>query len=269
MKSKILILGRGYLGREYERHGFEVWGRDKFEMTPDFECTLEALHTRLGSYDTIVNCIGKSNTRWCEESRNFPEALLINGQLPGVLSAYCRQYDKKFVHISTGCLYDNIDKPNEETDFISAHCGYTVTKYAGEMYCNTNRDLILRPRLYFSDVADRNNLLSKLSKFSSYTNDAYDSFTCTSTIVSATKALLDNGQSGVFNVAQVGRATIAQIAHYCGLEVKATNHAEDLRKREGLYLVNNVMNIDKLMKYFRPADIKTSVKLSYAELIKS
>lgn len=267
MKNKLLVLGKGYLGKEFERHGFEVWDKDKFCINyPDAKvsgCDIQELK----KYDIVINCIGKSNTRWCEAPENFKEALFVNGKLPGILSEFCNANEIRFVHISSGCLYDNTEEENTESSFIAAHCNYTITKWVGERLCN-ERDLILRPRLYFSDINDKNNLLNKLPTFESFTGDKLDSFTCTSTIVGAVKELITTYQCGIFNVAQIGSSTIAEIASWCGIPNIKINTAEELRKQQGLYLVNNVMNIDKLLKFYKPVDIETSIKLSYAELNK-
>lgn len=264
--DKIAVLGRGFLGKEFERHGFEVLGRDRFNIKLTDPENIILNLKNLEKYDVIINCIGKSNTRWCEDKRNFNEALLINGTFVGLLSKFCSENDIKLVHISTGCLYDDTTKENTEDDFLSAHCNYTATKWVGENLCNPKRDLILRPRLYFSDIPDRNNLLCKLPKFKSFTGDKLDSLTCTSTIVGATKALLEAGQVGVFNVAQKGSASISEVAKWCGLSGEPVNTAHELRDREGLYLVNNVMDISKLLRYYTPIDIESAIRLSYAEL---
>lgn len=269
MNKRVLVLGRGYLGTEFERHGFEVWGRDRFDFgTSTGDISILALSNMVKNYDVVINCIGKSNTRWCEDKDNFAECMYVNSEIPRTLSKWCNAHGLKFVQISTGCLYDDTTKANTEDSFISAHCNYTISKLVGENYCNTDRDIILRPRLYFSDIKDKNNLLCKLPQFSSYTGDKLDSFTCTSTIVGATKALIAADATGVFNVAQIGSATIARIAYWCGLPITSVNTAESLRMREGLYLVNNVMDISKLLRYYIPSDIETAVRLSYAELTK-
>lgn len=265
MTNKILVLGRGYLGTEFERHGIETWGKDKFQIQFSDKAILGYQLEELKNYDVVVNCIGKSNTRWCEEDENFSEALFVNGYLPGIISDFCKENNIRFVQVSTGCLYDNVEEPNTESAFKGAHCNYTITKWIGELQCN-KQDLIVRPRLYFSDVEDRNNLLCKLPKFNTYTGDKLDSFSCTSTIVGAVKALTTAEQSGIFNVAQIGSATIARIAHWCGLPIKGVHTANQLREKEDLYLVNNVMDVSKLLKFYQPTDIKTAVKLSYAEL---
>lgn len=263
--NNIIVLGKGYLGKEFERHGFEVWGKDKLHVFPDnnLEAKLKEL---LNKYDTIINCIGIANTRWCEDNNNYSETLFINGYFPGILSTFCKVNNKKLVHISTGCLYDDTTKPNTETDFIAAHCNYTSTKYVGERLCDTTRDLILRPRLFFSDIKNKNNLLCKIQKFESFTGDKLDSFTCTSTVVGATKELLQNDQVGIFNVAQIGSATIARIAYWCNIQINSIYTAEHFRQNEGIYFVNSVMHVGKLLKYYFPSTLEDAIKLSYSEL---
>jgi hypothetical protein len=120
----------------------------------------------------------------------------------------------------------------------------------------------------FSDIKDRNNLLCKLQNYNAFVGDKADSFTCTSTIVGATRALLEEGVSGVFNVAQDGPASIWQLAKWCKLDsdTKPIIGMDQLREEQGLYLVNNVMDISKLKKYYQPTNIETAIKLCYNEL---
>ena len=257
---KIVVLGKGYLGKEFERHGFEVWSRDEFQwQSSSNSCVFD----RLDDFDVIINCIGKSNTRWCET--NLKQAIEVNGYLPEQISAYCKHKNKRFVHISTGCLYDRTDRLNNENDFTVAHCNYTVTKWIGEKHLNP-KDLILRPRLLFSDVKDRNNLLCKLPNYTKYVSDANDSFTSTTTIVQATKELLYGNATGVFNIAQEGIASIWQIAKWCGLDNKPIISIEELRKQQNLYLVNNIMDISKLKQYYHPTSIEDSIIMCYNNL---
>jgi len=267
MNNKTLILGKGYLGKEFERHGFETWGKDSFNINYLDKSISGYQLDDLRKYNVIINCIGKSNTRWCETPENFKEAMAINGYLPKILSEFCNTHNIKFIQLSTGCLYDNTKKPNTEESFMSAHCKYTITKWVGEIGCNPKTDLIIRPRLYFSDIQDRNNLLCKLPNYDAYVGNAVDSFTCTSTIVGAIKELLLIKQCGIFNVAQRGVATIADIAAWCNLPVNEITTIEKVRKKEKLYLVNNVMDISKLLPFYYPMDIETAIKLSYSALL--
>lgn len=259
MKKKIVILGKGFLGKKFEQKGFEVWGKDKFELTPS--CT--SLFP-LDEYDIIINCIGKSDTRWCEEKNNFQEALFSNGQVPKILSEYCATRNKRFVHISTGCLYDRNDVPQKETDFVAAHCDYTLTKWMGEKHCNLERDLILRPRLYFGDFAARNNLLSKLLKFDKFLTEL-NSYTSLNIVVDAVTVLLRENQSGIFNIASDGYATMKELSEWIGLKGEGITQSQ-LHWMEKLYLVNNIMDLSKLKRFFKPLRLKDEVLRCWKKL---
>jgi dTDP-4-dehydrorhamnose reductase len=264
----IIVLGRGFLGKEFERHGFKVWDKTKFNLTPDDHSDLK----KINSYDVIINCIAKSNTRWCEDSKNFNNALFVNGIIPKILSEKCKSEHKKFIHISTGCLYDDTTKDNKEDDLIASHCNYTVTKWVGEKYCNKN-DIILRPRLLFSDIPDKNNLLCKLPNYKSYVNNYKDSLTRTKTIVNTCITLLEENASGIFNVAEDGPCTIADIVMWCNnfgkpkstdwIHLTTMEHVRNIQK---LYLVNNTMDISKIKKYLKINRIKDSIQECYKRL---
>jgi dTDP-4-dehydrorhamnose reductase len=254
MVGKTIVLGKGFLGKKFAMRGYEVWGKEKFSLLPSTNLS----QTTLNEYDVIVNCIGKSNTRWCEDRKNFPDALWSNGIIPGILSSYCSSFDKKFVHISTGCLYDDGIYPQLEESLLAAHCNYTVTKWVGEEGCH-EQDLILRPRLLFGDFKPegRNNLLCKLPQFTQFVGE-YNSYTSLDIIVDAFEALIENEQSGVFNVACDEVATPYDIAKWIGLEGGELT-AKKLWESEGLHLVNNVMDISKLKQYYQPPELKDEI----------
>lgn len=253
-KDKVLVLGKGFLGQAFEKKGFEVWGKDKFEVGYDRWAGL----ADLGNYDVIINCMGKSDTRWCEKDENWEEVFLANGETPKRLSRFLGAMKKKFVHISTGCLYDRNDILQKEEDFIIPHCDYTVSKRVGEKNCNLEKDLILRPRLYFGDFENRNNLLGKLPRFDVFSTEL-NSYTSVHTIVDAVEALLDANQSGIFNVACEGNSSAMEIGKWIGLEEKPPITGKELREREGLYLVDNIVDISKLKEFYQPPKLKDEI----------
>lgn len=248
---RILILGKGYLGREFERQGFEVWGRDKF--------TTHGIHTpslrKLMDYNAVVNCIGKADTRYCEDPANFDDIMSTNAVLPTVLSRFCDTNGIKLVHISTGCLYDA--PQSTEESFIASHCLYTLSKWAGEVGCCGN-DIILRPRLFYGDIRDPRNLLCKMASFDTFVYDAQDSYTDIRDIPKAVRALVNADASGVFNICSNGWGSIYALSASLGLEGKPISIA-DLRAREGLHLVNSTMDTEKLRRYYEPVDLVDSV----------
>ena len=245
-KENIIVLGRGFLGKEFERQGYKVFGRKEFGWPTIYLDNLDAYHT-------VINCIGVADTRYCEDANNWEAVYGVNSHMVGMLSSHCKRYHKRFVHISTACVYDKNNTPQKETSFLSSHCRYVVSKLAGEFRCN-DRDLIIRPRLYFSDQADRNNLLTKLGKFDYHLNEV-NSYTSTRTIVEAVTALINAKQRGVFNVAQQGYATMVQICKHLGIAEKPEMTGEQLQQTQGLALVNNIMDISKLQQFYQPRNV--------------
>lgn len=262
-KNNILVLGDGFLGNAFKRHGYEVWGRNRFNWTGNKSRDTSHLMNRIGDIDYLINTIGISDTRFCEDVNNWDLIHSVNGILPSVLSKLCREKNTKFVHISTGCLYDTLDIPQSENAFRAAHCNYVVSKWIGEIGCNMNMDLIIRPRLLFDSecpaAGKRNNLLCKMEKFDFFINE-HNSITSNDTIIEAIEALLINHQSGIFNVAQLGCYSISEIAEYLGLNVKATFTQDQLRKNQGLALVNNIMDLSKLRQFYKPRDTLVEAK---------
>jgi len=257
---RIIVLGRGFLGKKFEQKEFEVWGKDRFYLPPNELMSVDT-KKELSGADVIINCIAKSNTRWCE--KNFKEAFWSNCNVPRQLSEFCVERGIKFVHISTGCLYDSGMHTHSEDDFMTAHCNYTITKWVGEKWLNEG-DLILRPRLLFGDFEDKGNLLCKLPKFTHFLN-AFNSYISVSVLVDAIVALLEREQSGVFNVACDGITTVMDLARTIGLDGIGITE-EELHEREHLYLVNNIMNLDKLKQFYQPPDLLTEIKRCWGEL---
>ena len=255
MLEKVVVLGKGFLGKKFEQRGFEVWGKDVLNVEGLTDLSV------LDPYNIIINCIGKSNTRWCENRDNFAGALWSNGLVPGILSKYCAAEGKRFVHVSTGCLYDDGLVAQDESSLLAAHCNYTVTKWVGEQRCRDN-DLILRPRLFFGDTVDRNNLLCKLPKFKKFIT-VCNSYTSTDVIVNATIALILNKCTGVFNVACDGFATVSRLATLIGVITNSHRNVcitpRELCAAEHLHLVNNCMNIHKLKEFYQPPLLKDEI----------
>lgn len=274
-----LILGKGFLGTEFIRRGYKYFTTradldlDKLFKTPgsingDYKDEIYyALNDIISEYKSvditiknIINCIGIADTRFCEDPNNFQQILNVNGEFVNILSQFCNYKNIKLVHISTGCLYTSKGHLVKETDFIEAHCNYVVSKWVGEMGCNKSTDLIIRPRLYFSDVPNKLNLICKLPRFKYILNEL-NSVTSTRTIVDAVTCLLNHNQTGIFNVCNSGNYTIKQLSEAIGYKWNENQviRGDDLVKSQGLYLVNNTMDISKLEKFYKPTDALTEI----------
>lgn len=254
-KKDILVIGHGFLGQAFHRAEYPVLTKTSCNITT--KTSINSLRGIIQAYKAraVVNCIGKSNTRWCEDPKNFSEMMLSNAKAPELLSKACALENVKFVHISTGCLYDNPSAPATEETPTAAHCNYVVSKWVGEKGCDPSRDLILRPRLYFGDFNHDNNLLCKMRAFTKFGN-TLDSFTSVHTIVSVVQQLLDKDASGIFNVTNGQVLSVSQIENMRRLILGKkdpwsipTITPEELRKSQNLHLVNAVLSIHKLRRY--------------------
>lgn len=256
---RLLIIGGGMVAEEFLANPNNIKiGSDYFRVKPFFteemtrnnlDAALLTLGLNINDFDGVVNCIGISDTRFCEDPKNWDEISFVNGTLPKHLSTFCKYYKTKFIHISTGCLYDQPHRPCTEDEPLAAHCNYVVSKWQGELGCDKTSDIIIRPRLLFGErhppEGKRNNLICKLQKFDKFV-DAFDSITWIGDIVRACDALVRRDCSGAYNVACKEVKTMHQIAtEHLGLEgIKIT--PEELRRSQKLHLVNNVMDISKI-----------------------
>ena len=257
MMRKFAVLGDGFLGSTFKRRSntinkFDVIGRKDLNIGEyhDHWDICELLEDR--GYDGVINCIGISDTRFCEDPNNWEKVLFTNGTIPHMISHVCHTLDIPFIHISTGCVYDQKDGVVTEESPVASHCRYVVSKLCGEYGCDPERDLIIRPRLLFDKTAfdisqTRNNLLSKMKTFDVFLNE-FNSVTSVDTIVTAVCELTYKGCTGVYNVAETGTYTIAQMAKHLGLDVKGTIQDYELCASQNLTLVNNVMSVDKLIR---------------------
>ena len=251
-KSRVLVLGNGFLGNAFKRHGFTVWGRDMFDWDVDeyddnpHNELFEVLDEKRVDY--IINCVGLSNTRYCEDPTNWEHVKSVNGNLPSYLSDLCDFNGVQYIHISTGCVYSNQLGVCTEDDFITPMCRYTVSKVLGEYGCNPENDLIIRPRLLFDrdEASGRNNLIEKFYKFNTFLNE-FNSVTSLDTIVESIQYLIKSQCVGVYNVSNEGTYTIQQMANHLGFHGESIT-GDELRKDAELYLVNNVMSCNKLIR---------------------
>ena len=161
------------LGRAFKNMGYTVWGRDEldFQLGTDVSKLKSDVSVKIANFDVVVNTIAKTDTRWCEQVNNYAELMWTNCDVPTILGSVCNDSEKKFIHISTGCLYEDGIHPNSENDSLVARGKYQHSKlsaeYAIQMVCPDAA--ILRPRLLFADFDHPSNLLTKLSKFDSFT----------------------------------------------------------------------------------------------------
>jgi len=250
--NNFLVLGNGFLGSRFaSNHNYQLISRaDGFDVNlSDVEGSITHLVDKfnLSQYDAVVNCMGNSDTRWCESPENWDDAMAMNGQIPKYLSMALKTTNIPFVHISTGCVYDRNDEAQTEESNIVSHCRYVSTKLIGE-YSLHDHDLIIRPRLFFDHTQHPKNLLTKMLGYQRFITQQ-NSYTSLDLVVDAVTTLIENQCTGVFNVAHTGTSSLDRIyKQYTGKRPK-TMSVDTLIGNEQLVLVNNILNTDKLEQY--------------------
>jgi len=125
-----LILGAGKLGKEISKQtGWDVLDRG-VQTWFDF-CDINTYFRIMSSYDTIINCVGNTNTY----SNDKEGHLSVNFKAVCKLVDYCNDDKKRLVHISTDHVYCGSTKPaSEENIPIHSNNWYSYSKLLGDGY---------------------------------------------------------------------------------------------------------------------------------------
>ena len=179
-KSKILILGaNGLFGNTIFRYlkskNFNVWGgisskKDikyfnkkkllffkkikTMESLKNFGNSLEGFLMK-NNINYIINCIGFTTH---QKNINYENKKIINSKFPQLISKISQQYDFKFIHVSTDCVFNGNKGNYVETDKPNDFSEYSLTKRNGEIKDNINT-ITLRTSGIGHELYKKNNLL--------------------------------------------------------------------------------------------------------------
>ena len=176
----ILLLGKsGYIGgafvRELERRGERHTGLSRPDVENGF--VLAKVIRSYHNVKLIINCagyVGKPNVDACEHHK--ADAITGNVLLPKMVSDICNDLDIRFMHVSSGCIYNGHDKVFTEEDesnfsFVQNNCSfYSGTKALAETLINKENSYICRLRIPFDRFDSPRNYLSKLLNYDKLLN---------------------------------------------------------------------------------------------------
>lgn len=202
MRSKILILGRGFMGERLQEA---------------FRCNISArkitsfkdAQNEIDKYDPkiIINCIGHigRNVDDCEKDIN--KTLIANAFIPIILAEIGLRNKIKLVHISSGCIYhydyfrNKSIKEEETPDFFDLFYSRTkiYSERAVEVLCHKFNILIVRPRIPLDNHPHPRNLLTKLINYKRVI-DIPNSVTYIPDFIKALRHLIKINAKGIFNV---------------------------------------------------------------------
>ena len=206
MNNKILILGKGFIGKRLqEALNCNITNRRIYSFQDAQEITLKF------KPKIIINCIGHigSNVDDCELDKD--NTLLVNTFVPIILAEVALRNRIKLVHISTGCIYkfdyskDRPIKEDEVPDFFDLFYSRAkiYSERALEILCNKFNMLIVRPRVPLDNRPDPKNLLTKLISYKKAI-DIPNSITYIPDFIKAVKYLIKIDAKGIYNVVNRG-----------------------------------------------------------------
>lgn len=207
MNKKILILGKGFIGKRLQ----ESFGCD---ISSTKIRSFEAAQGIIKKYNpkVLINCIGytgKRNVDGCELSKD--KTLIANTFVPIILAEVALRNKIKLVHISSGCIYNydyNKDKPITESripDFYDLF--YSRSKIyaerAIEVLCGKYNILIARIRIPLDNKPHPRSILTKLIKYKKAI-DIPNSITYITDFIRALKHLIKMDARGIYNITNKG-----------------------------------------------------------------
>lgn len=162
----------------------------------------------------VINSAAKTNLEYCQTNKQ--EAFESN--TVGVLNILeaCKELKIKFVHISSGCLFDGNETVSTEESSPTPRVWYTWTKtwadQAIEQYGYENY-LILRPRQMISKFSHPTNMLTKFLALESISAiKEPNSLTCVEDFGEMMEHLIEINAKGIYNCCNDGVVTPYEIA---------------------------------------------------------
>lgn len=208
---KILIIGNGYLGQEFNKHFSDsVMSEVMIEKEDDVTREIEK-----AKCEWVFNCAGitgRPNIDWCEDNKQ--ETFDGNVLLPLMIARACQKAGVKMMHLGSGCVYsgDNRGRGFSEEDAPNfAGSFYSKTKAMSEDMLKDYDVLQLRLRMPIdSDITSERNFIAKITKYDKVI-DVKNSMTIVDDLLKATEVLTSRNRKGIYNMVNPGPMTHSEI----------------------------------------------------------
>ena len=92
-------------------------------------------HINQNRPDVVINCAAKTNLEYCEENKKITYQTNTGGVI-NILHA-CADIKAKFIHISSGCLFDGNKHVSYENSTPNTSVWYTHTKKWADEYISS------------------------------------------------------------------------------------------------------------------------------------
>jgi len=223
-KPVILVTGaNGQLGKELQALS-AFWPQFSFSFTTREELPVQdKARVRKFFVENLPSyCINCAAYTAVDKAETDPDtAFAVNATAPGILAAACREYNARFIHISTDYVFDGTSPvPYKEEDNTNPVNVYGKTKLKGEQLCmeaNPHAIIIRTAWVYSSFGHNFVKTMLRLMKERPVINvvndqtgaptSAADLAQCILTIIGNTHTSLDNWHPGIYHYSNKGRIT--------------------------------------------------------------
>lgn len=259
MKGKILILGKGFIGKRLQEAFNCSISERKIYSFKDAEKEIKKYNPEI-----IINCVGhtgKSNVDDCELNKD--KTLIANTFVPIILAEVCLRNKIKLVHISSGCIYHfdySKDKPIKEEripDYFDLFYSRTkiYSERALEILSNQFDILIARIRIPLDNRPNSKNILNKLINYKRII-DIPNSITYIPDFIEALKYLIEIDAMGIYNIVNKGRLRYPELLKVYKKYNPGFNFETISLKDLNLVRTNLLLSTEKLEKTgFKVKDI--------------
>lgn len=223
MKRKILVFGKGLLGRAIEEYLPENFTGKVLSHKECDIMNIEEVRRITSEYkpDVIINTAAISNLEYCEA--HSQEAFIVNSGGAGYIASVARDRGIKILHISTDYVFDGSKKDSySEFDTPNPLSVYAKSKYEGENLVQFSGADYLIARVQWLFGEHRNTFVDKAvenlkgGKEIDAIIDQYGSPTYTKYVVYAISKLIGAESKGIFHIASEGVCSrVEQVRYIC------------------------------------------------------
>lgn len=173
--NKILILGNGYIGRFLHEKLPESVLVGSSDLNYHDKITLGKYLLNNG-VGVVINCSGFTGRPNVDEAETRKEECWwLNVTSPLRINQLCNTLGIKYIHISSGCIYDGYEKEYDESDkpnfgLFDHSSFYSKTKHAFELMSNHLDNKIVRIRMPITPDKNPRNYLTKIKNYDNIIN---------------------------------------------------------------------------------------------------
>jgi len=249
---KRVFIGNGKVTKIISNNNDVILDHSKIEIS-DINSVNNSLGSIIDRNTVVINTAAKISLEWCEANKR--DSYMTNASSPINLLDVCSSHGSKYVHISSGCIYDGNECAFNESMQPKPAAWYAMTKaWADAAIQNFGYDnyLIVRPRQLISPVPYSTNMLTKFLSYKEINCiDEQNSVTCIEDLGEMIDHLVNVGATGVYNCANTGTISPYEIA----LKLKQVNNSlvvnrvsyQDYLGSIAVKRVNTILDVKKLI----------------------